>query len=375
VLAIALAGAGCAGETRPSLPPGAHVVADGPALRGLLARLEGLEGTPLGRQARTLGERTAGCATVVGSAADGDPRALADALACGGRVAPALARVRGDAELLAILPLGAERRLVVRGGRTGSGLVLEARLDPPDLPARAALLAPAPGPVGPAVLDAEGALVHARVRPRDGLDLAKLVPEGSQGDRLFRLRSALFSSAVLGGVWEIAAYMPRAGEPLPPLAVALDVRRRDAAIEAAERFLSDLGEAWPVHRTPARFGSPPVPGACLLDLNILPGFAPCYAATERALVVGWNPASVERALPSSAPAVDGPSRLTVRLDRLDEADRRLRATRGLAPDAGVHRTWGWQRLRVAAAAGGEGTGRRGDGAAWRVELLAAERGR
>ena len=40
-------------------------------------------------------------------------------------------------------------------------------------------------------------------------------------------------------------------------------------------------------------------GACLLDLNILPDFAPCYVATEHALVIGWNAASLVPAMASS----------------------------------------------------------------------------
>jgi hypothetical protein len=356
----------CGRDAGPAWPPGAHLSANGPAFRDLLARFSGLEGTPLGRHARRLAERTEGCREVAGRADDGSLDALLESVACADAPPGAgIALARGDADLLWIAPLGEARRLVARGRATRAGWVLDAQLDPPARDGPAALLAPSAEPAGRAVLAAQSALVHARVRPRGGLDLASLVPAGSQGDRLFRLRSALFSGAVLGGTWEVAAYMPGDADALPPMAVALDVRSRDAAVRAAETFLSEIAAAWPVHRTPARFrASEPVEGACLLDLNILPGFAPCYAATERALVVGWNPASLERALAGPAPApAEAASHLAVRLDRLDEADRRLRASRGLdARDA--ERSWGFRRLEVSPAPD--------ETAEWRIELVAAE---
>ena len=49
-------------------------------------------------------------------------------------------------------------------------------------------------------------------------------------------------------------------------------------------------------------------GACLRDLNVLPELAPCYVATERALVIGWNEASLTPALATrAASAPDGAS--------------------------------------------------------------------
>ncbi|HKJ25161.1 MAG TPA: hypothetical protein VKB65_10090, partial [Myxococcota bacterium] len=347
-LAAALALSCGGGPEVPAIPRGAHLVADGPVLLGLLARLEGLRGTPLGRRAVALRARLDGCDSVVGHAADGALDALLDSLDCATPPA-ALAAARGDAALLWVWPLDRDQRWIVTGGPGGAGLVLDARLDPPGASERAALLLPSADDAGPPVLDARDALLHARVRPEGGLDLAALVPEGSQGDRLFRLKSALLGSAVLGGVWEAAAYMPEPGEPLPPMAVALDVRRRDTAVGAMRAFVAELEAAWPIHATPARFAAAgPSEGACLFDLRILPGFAPCWVATGRALVVGWNPTSIERALGKDADApaeMDGPSRLALRLDRLGEADRRLQAARtGDAP--ATPRRWGWSRLEI-----------------------------
>ncbi|MBW2313259.1 MAG: hypothetical protein JRH10_03635 [Deltaproteobacteria bacterium] len=358
LLALSCVGPGAG----PELSPGAHFAAGGPIFRALTAGLSGLDGTPLGRRAAESAERLAGCDSIVGHAADGDLQALFDSLACGAPSA-ALAEARGDSELLWVAPLDERQRWFVTGSRAANGLVLEARLDPPGLSEGRALLAPSAEDAGPPVLASGEALIHARVRPVGGLDLAKLVPEGSQGDRLFRMKSALFGSTVLGGVWEIAVYMPEPGEPLPPMALALDVRRRDAALRAMEGFVHDLADTWPVHPTPARFGGPvPSEGECLFDLRILPGFAPCYVATERALIVGWNPASLERALAGSEARTEGPSRLGLRFDRLGEADRRLRATRGVAA-AATSRAWGWQRLEI---------GPTDEGNAWRIQLVDAE---
>jgi hypothetical protein len=103
---------------------------------------------------------------------------------------------------------------------------------------------------------------------------------------------------------------------------------------------------------PAAVEGEALAGACLLDLRILPAFAPCYVATPRALVLGWNPASLARALrggPESAG--EAPSRLWLRLDRIAEADQRLRAARG-EPAASVERSYGWERLEVAPGDGG-----------------------
>lgn len=349
----------CRGPEAPTLPPGAHVVADGAVLRDLLARVEGLHGTPLGGRAVALGRRLADCDSVVGHAADASLDALLDSLECA-PAPPELAAARGDAALLWVWPVGPARRWIVTGGPDATGLVLEARLDPPGASDRAELLLPSTDDAGPPVLDAQDALLHARVRPVGGLDLAALVPEGSQGDRLFRLKSALLGSAVLGGVWEVAAYMPEPGAPLPPMALALDVRHHDAAVRAMQGFVHELETTWPIHATPAHFAAGTEPGAdarragdaspregaCIFDLRILPGFAPCWVATSRALVVGWNPASVERALAGSAEEGEGgPSRLALRLDRLGEADRRLQAAR-LGSAETTSRTWGWKRLEI-----------------------------
>jgi hypothetical protein len=58
----------------------------------------------------------------------------------------------------------------------------------------------------------------------------------------------------------------------------------------------------------------------------MPGLAPCYVATERALIIGWNPASVRKALDvrvDDSPALGAASGAVIRLDRIAAADRLL----------------------------------------------------
>jgi hypothetical protein len=182
--------------------------------------------------------------------------------------------------------------------------------------------------------------VHLRVRPRDGIDLASLVPPGSQGDRLFRLRSELFSAAVLDGTWEGAVYLPERAGGMPGVAIALGVKRRNAAVAAAERFVADLQETWSVRRSDFRLRVGE--GACLLDLSVLPDLAPCYVATADALVVGWNAASLERALASAMMAApDAAGRLDVNLALIHRADDLLaRHLGGVSPPL----RWPWSRV-------------------------------
>jgi hypothetical protein len=199
---------------------------------------------------------------------------------------------------------------------------------------------PGGAPPGPGLLSGRDALVHARLRPAGKLDLAALVPAGGQADRMFRLKSALFTGLVLDGTWELALYLPEPGQAAPPAALALGIAARDAAVDAMEAFLAELAATWPVRRSEFSVGA--AAGACLLDLRILPDFAPCYVATPEALVVGYNPDSLRRALAPGGPAFAADGGLVVELARLAEADARL-AGRPAAPAAAPP----WQRLRAA----------------------------
>jgi hypothetical protein len=188
------------------------------------------------------------------------------------------------------------------------------------------------------VLSDADALAHLRLRPAGGIDMGALVPEGSQGDRLFRLRSALFASAALDGTWEAAVYVPDEGDPVPPVALALGVRERALAAAAAEHFVAELMQTWPVRRSDFAVGE--ARGACLLDLRILPAFAPCYVVTQSALVLGYNGDSLRRALAPGTGALGSSGGLLLDLARLPEADARLARAGGAAPAAEPELPWG-----------------------------------
>jgi hypothetical protein len=180
------------------------------------------------------------------------------------------------------------------------------------------------------------------------LNLAALVPEGSQGDRLFRLRSELFGAAVLDGSLELALYLPEAGADMPRIAAALGIRHAGAARAAVEHFLDEIEAAWSLRRAPFEQGA--AHGACLPDLHLVPELAPCYALTDTALVLGWNPASLRHALASGAattnPADPAAARLDIDLAGIAAADARLATVHGAERPA---LRWPWRRLRAEAS--------------------------
>ncbi|MGI9589836.1 MAG: hypothetical protein ACR2P8_00605 [Myxococcota bacterium] len=343
-----------AGDTRaPEEPPGLLMVARRPDLSRLLERLATLEGTPLGREARALAEALPGCGLVEAISADGSLAGLETSLAC---VPPRSA--------LAVLhrELGSDAVAFVMpeydGGRV-RGRIRFDRLDQAEielvLPAElargaAGSLLPGSVPPGPAVLSGADTLLHARVRPVAGLDLAALVPEGSQGDQMFRLKSRLFAGAVLDGTWEAAVYLPRDGETMPRAALALGVRAKAAAEAAAEEFVAQLEETWSIRRAP--FETSGAEGACLPELRILPDFAPCYVATSEALVVGWNAGSVRQALDGPGGVLGAGGGAVIELARFPEADLRMARAAGIPPEALVPGPW--RRLRASGRSGVEG---------------------
>jgi hypothetical protein len=330
----------------PDWPDAALVSARGPALEQLLGRLAALDGTPLGRYAARLADALPDCEVVVGRSGEGLLAAL-EQPACGAPP-PRLDALRGERDAAFALPLPQGGHLLGTLSLAASGdVTVELTLPADALAGPRRLLVPGDTPPGPGVLSSDGAIVHARLRPDGGIDVASLVPEEAQAERLFRLKSELFAGVVLDGTWELAVYLPAQGRGMPDMAAALGFRRRAPAVTAMEGFLRDLLETWPVTRTPFAVGD--AEGACLLDLTVLPELAPCYVAAERALVVGWNPDSVRRALADGARS--GPEGgLVLELARFREADARLAARRGAAP-AGTD--WPWRRLRAEGRRQGE----------------------
>ena len=360
LLALALL-AGCRDRVA-SDPPGAWWVGRGPAVRELLGQLAQLEGTPLARRARELAATLPDCSSVGVHAPDGDVTKLAEGVRCLRDDDPLEAiRRAAQSDLVFALPRAPDTAL--RGAlRSEDGtLALDLRWNDPPAGGALGLLVPGGEPAGPDRLASARRLLALRVRPRAGLDLAALVPEGSQADRLFRLKSALLSSAVLDGTWEGAVYLPDRAGGMPGVAIALGFSLRSAAIAAIERFVADLQATWPVHRSELQLAAGD--GACLPDLNVLPELAPCYVATADALVVAWNPASLERALAQASrsepqasevhpggSAPNAPARLDLDLSLIESADDLLaRAFPGSSPPL----RWPWRRV---VASGGESDG-------------------
>jgi hypothetical protein len=110
-----------------------------------------------------------------------------------------------------------------------------------------------------------------------------------------------------------------------------------------EKFISELRETWPVTRSDLVVGT--ARGACLPDLRILPEFAPCYVATQNALILGWNARSLIRALDPSGERLGPQGGLFVELARFGEADASLAAAARL-PAPLVTAPAPWQRIRA-----------------------------
>jgi hypothetical protein len=348
-----LAVGGC-GEHRPpgsDWPEGTLVVARTEALARLLERLQRLAGTRIAQRATALAGALPDCEWVEGREAAGHPAEVWSRLTCRptDSALAGLDRVRGDRDLAFALPANEGARTLGTLAIAGNGDVeVEILLPRTTFVGTWALTLPGAEAPGPTLLSHAEELVHARLRPEGGLDIAALVPESSQADRMFRLKSELFAGAVLDGTWEAAIYLPEPGHPMPRSALAVGFSLKAPAVAAMERFASELQAAWPVRRSDFAVGA--AEGACFLDLNILPDLAPCYVATESALGVGWNPSSVRQALAegekmgAAGGALHPDGGLIVNLERFPDADAslaQLASPDASPPPAGAYP---WQRL-------------------------------
>jgi hypothetical protein len=339
----------CAREPEAAWPPGTLLVAQASALSGFLDAVTTLERTPLARAAAALRERLPACDVVEAQSDAGDLEALAASLRCAdpqGPLAP-LHAVRGEHAVAFALPGARDARAVGTADLDGAGARIALRW-PGAAQALAGFL-PGDDPAGPDRLSASERVAHGTLRSA-GLDLAALVPEGSQGDRLFRLKSDLFGAALLDGRIELALYQPLEHAAMPRAALALGVRSEDAARAAADRFLASIETSWRLQRAPIAVGD--ARGACLPDLHLAPELAPCYAIGDEALVVAWNEISLRHAIGSEASAspagtvAGGASaRFDIDLSAVSAADARLATTLGLAPLA---QHWPWRRIRASA---------------------------
>jgi hypothetical protein len=325
LLALALGVLACGREPAQDWPPGALLVGRAPALRAFVAELARLEGTRVAREALAFAEALPDCEWVEAQAEPASLAALRAGLRCADAAGPlaAVHRDRGARDLAFAWPLGEGRAVGSADLSAAGGLELEVELPGEAFHGPRALLRPGDAAPGPPVLGGADALVHARLRPEGGIDLPALLARGGQADQLFALRSELFGAAVLDGTWELALYLPGPDERVPRAALALGTRHRKLSDAAAARFLDEIEAAWPVRRAPFALGA--AAGSCLPELRLLPGLAPCYVATERALVVGWNAASLRKALDGSATSLPASGGLVAELARLPAADARIAA--------------------------------------------------
>ncbi len=325
------------------LPEGALLIARTEALARLLEGLERFEGTPLARAAAAGRAALPPCRDLE---ADAETLAgLLDRTRCAlTRSLAPLRELRGERAMAFALPAGEggedQRVTGTLDWSPDGSVVIEATLPLRQPQTLLGVMLPAAEAPGPAVLSDADALVHARMRTDPAANPASAIAKHGQLASILGLRAMLFARAVLDGTWEGVVYVPHEGQTMPPVAMAVGFGRRELAVAAAEWLLDGLARAWPVHRTPFAVGD--APGACLLDLTVLPELAPCYVATQHALVFGWNPASLGRALRTAPPAARGEaSSLHVELARFPEADNVLAGASGREP-----REYPWRALRA-----------------------------
>lgn len=360
VLTVAALFGGACRKDEPVLPEGVWLAGDAAVLRGLLEDFESFHGSRIARRSAEGRARIASCAEAVAHTDLGSAEAagLLEALRCrdeSGEPA-ALEALRGDADaVLAVTVAGAT--LVARLRRFSDGLESgwSAALELPagDFQSAAAQLLPAPAgkAAGLTVLAGNDALFQGRFAADRGLDLGAWVTAQSAVDRMFRLKSEVFSSLVLSGVWELAMYAPSPGEEMPPIALAAEHREPRAARLAMERFLDELSKVWLL--IPSQVRVKGLDGACYKDLRLLPALAPCYVVSDRALILGWNVASLERALAAPGRDLGGESRLLVDFDRFGAAEEILEETLRAPEERTPPETYPWRRLDVSGRRDGD----------------------
>ena len=347
VVAAALVALACDRAPTRSLPSGRFIVGDAGPVVEFLQRLELMSGTQLARSAALAREKIVDCEELQAWCPGGESCALLERLSCRGDE-PGLdeAYVQlGESDWLFGSELGEGQQLMARGSDVGAG-VTEVEVVLVGLEERDALslLLPAERGPGPFLLSDEPALAHVRIRPDAGLDIASMVSREGLASQLFQLKSELFLATALKGNWELAVYVPDEGQRIPPTALALDFTNRAAAVAGMDQFLEEVMQAWPVRMSPISVGE--WPGVCLSNLQVMPDLLPCYVATDSALVVGWNPVSLEKAL-TAANQPDGgeESRVVLHLDRFPVADELLTAASGADPET-TPTAYPWHQLRI-----------------------------
>jgi hypothetical protein len=264
----------------------------------------------------------------------------------------AVQALQGDADLVFLVPLGASandgsvasRLIGTVRSEPGGTLRMSARFDPLPTGALGSLVVPSAQGAGPAILNPSDTLVHGRIRPHAGLDIASLVPQGSQGDRMFKLKSRIFSSAILDGSLEFAIYLPEDGQMMPPLVVAVGTRVEAAAVEAMDAFIANMARSWKLQYVAASFGE--YRGVCMVEMQLFSEFDPCYVAAKGMILIGWNRGALLRALePGGGPGPSAYGGVVAHLGRFAAADAVLHDA--WVPDAPLPRLeYAWQSLQA-----------------------------
>ncbi|HVS03959.1 MAG TPA: hypothetical protein VMT16_14430 [Thermoanaerobaculia bacterium] len=345
LLLAAVAAGGCARDAFSRLPQGTLWYGDAAAADAFLAQLQSLAGTPAAHAAGELRERLDGCSRFLAFCPRGGSCRLQDAVTCepADATATAAAAALGDAAWIFAGEPGGRRVYVRATPDEAAGWRFEAAVDRGAVGAVDAVL-PAAEPPGRPTLAAHERLLHLHVRPDRKPDLEALAPDVGWVEQLYLLHHPLLSGHGLEGSWELATYLPAAGEAMAPTVVALAVREPEKARQAMEDFLARAMERWPLRRSDWSLEG--AAGACLSNLNVLPQLAPCYVLTSDALVIGWNATALERALAAASGAATAAagSELSVDLASLPEADLRLQ--RAYGHPRPVPGSYPWSSLRV-----------------------------
>jgi hypothetical protein len=229
-----------------------------------------------------------------------DACTLADNTGCRGshqQLTPVLPLL-GEADWMLSSDLATQQRITAWGSAgSNNSYEVTAELRLHSKPGPISLLIPAAEAPARAALAEENSLIHFLIRPDGGLSLDPFITAESMGSKLFQLKSELFLATTLEGTWEGAFYSPAQDDLIPPMALALHTSDRNRAVQAMEEFISQLMNGWPIRRSP--YSVSRWSGACISNLRVMPGLAPCYVATDRSLIIGWNPTSIEQALAQS----------------------------------------------------------------------------
>ena len=317
-------------------PEPLRLLAQAEPLRDLLADCSLGEETEAARWCAAFEERVSTCEAVEATCSDAEG-------ACS-QLNTVTCRAKGEMEALG-LPRGIDLR--IRGPLSMSSAAafdLQAVVAPERIRARLLMegVGSEPwarwlpsGSLAPPRLTAAGAFLVAQYRPGGGL-VPPRSGEATLAERLYGLRSELFSAAVLDGDVELVLYPPNERELFPRIAAFLGAKRRDLAVRGMESYIEELRRQWPIQRLDYEYDGRQ--GACLDNLRVMPEFAPCYLATPDGLALGWNRQSLEQAMPTddappggSFSAAPEAARLVIDAQALALADRRLAQARDRRP--------------------------------------------